>query len=162
MSGGKNKNFHPNFAERRDKKAFWFAPKKPYFIQPSSLIKKQTDGLLMMPLPVATPFKIPCWHTMYFAFGKKLANWVLRRALRENDYFYYLMHPRDLADYTNDIPDNLKTAHHDEMSVFESLEAPILEKTDYVNEALRIIKESGRQFVTLETMASEIIKNKKI
>ena len=161
MSRGKNKNFHPNFAERRDKKAFWLAPTKPYFIRPESLIKKQTDGLLMMPLPTATPLRIPCWHTMYFAFGKKLANWVLKQTLRENNYFYYLMHPRDLANYNEDIPENLKTTHHDEMSVFESLEVPMNQKTDYANEALHIIKESGRKFVTLEEMAKETIKNLK-
>ena len=161
LTKGEHKNFHPSFSARKDKWAFFFAPKKPYFIRPDSLIKKQSDGLLMMPLPVATPLRFPVWHTMYFIFGKKFTNWLLKRAILENEYFYYLLHPRDLADYEKDLPQSLKDEHHDEMSVFESLELPIDKKIDFVENALRTIAQSGRQFVTLETMAEKIIQDLK-
>lgn len=159
LTKGRHKNFYTSFRLRRDKWAFFFAPKKPYFIKPDSLIKKQQDGLLMLPLPVVTPLRFPCWHTMYFIFGKTFTNWILRRALKEHDYFYYLLHPRDLADYEKDLPQSLKDGHHDEMSVFESLELPIHKKIEYVENALQTIAASGRDFVTLETMAKRIIEN---
>lgn len=161
MTGRGHKNFHPSFKLRRDKWAFFFAPRNPYFIKPESLVEKQSEGLLMIPLPVATLLRIPCWQTMYFIFGKKFMNWLLPRAMCEHDYFYYLVHPRDLVDYERDLPVEFREKYKDELTVFESLELSIEKKLDYMDHAFRLIADSGRKFVTLETMAQNIIKTLK-
>lgn len=156
LSGQKHPNFHPSFGLRRDKWAFFFAPRQPYFIKPESLTTKQADGLLMMPLPVASALRIPCWHTMYFVFGDRFMKWLIPKTMDEHDYFYYLVHPRDLADYETDLPDHLKKKHDHELSVFESLSMPVRKKIDYMDHALGLIAASGRKFITLQQMAEDI------
>lgn len=157
----KHSNFHVSFRQRRDKKTFLFAPRRPYFVRPESLIKKQENGLLVIPIPVATPLRLPCWHTMYFVFGKIAMDWLIRRSIRKYDNFYYVMHPRDLLSYEDDISADLKKSHESEFSAFESLKVPIKEKLSYMEHALSILGNSGRKFITLEEMASKIYEEKK-
>lgn len=156
MSGNRNKNFQVSFMQRQDKWAFLFAPRKPYFIQPESLIRKQKDGLLVIPLPVVTPLRLPCWHTMYFVFGKRVTNWLIKRALNECEDLYYVFHPRDLIDYERDLAPEFKESYKDELTVFESLKVPIEDKLSFASSALELISRSGRKFVTLEEMAKKI------
>lgn len=152
-----HKHFNPSFKMRRDKRAFFFAPTKPYFVRPGSIIKKQDDGLLIMPLPVVTPFRIPCWHTIYFPFGKKVSNWILKKALKEHEYFYYVMHPRDLIDVNNDMPKEFVSNYKDELTAFEALDFPFDKKFEYMKSALDIITSSGTKFITLGEMAKKIV-----
>ncbi|OGH72428.1 MAG: hypothetical protein A2921_04160 [Candidatus Magasanikbacteria bacterium RIFCSPLOWO2_01_FULL_43_20b] len=162
LTGQKHPNFHPSFGLRRDKLAFFFAPRRPYFIGPESLIKKKSEGLLMLPLPVATALRIPCWHTMYFVFGKHLMNWLLLKTIREHEYFYYLVHPKDLVNYKTDLLDEFKNKYNTELAVFESLKMPIEEKTSYMDQALSLLAASGRKFVTMRKMAENIIQQSKL
>ena len=157
----RHRNFHPGFGKRRDKWAFLFAPREPYFIGPESLIKKQDGGLLMIPLPVATPFRIPCWHTMYFQFGRRIMGRLLKRTIKEHDNFYYVVHPRDLIDYDKDLSYEFALKHRDGLTAFEALKVPFEKKLSYMEHALDIIGSSGAKFVTMEEMARRIIDEKK-
>lgn len=160
MSGNRNKNFQVSFMQRRDKWAFLLAPRRPYFIRPESLVKRQRDGLLVIPLPVVTPLRLPCWHTMFFVFGRKVTNWLIRRALKECEDFYYVFHPRDLIDYERDLSPEFKEKYKDELTVFESLKVPIGDKLSFASKALETITAGGRRFVTLEEIAKRIYEEK--
>lgn len=142
---------------RRDKRAFFLAPRRPYFVHPSSLVHPRDDGLLMMPLPVVTPLRIPCWHTMFFVFGARFTKWVMRQALREHRFFYYLVHPRDLVDYEQDLPLDLRREFGAELRVFEGLTVPIERKLEFMERALELMAATGRRWVTLLEMAETII-----
>lgn len=156
----KHSNFHVSFRQRRDKWAFLFAPRKPYFIKPDSLIKKQKEGLLVIPLPVVTPFRIPCWHTMYFVFGRRITNFIISRAMKDHKYFYYLLHPCDLLDYESDLSNEFKEKYKDELTAFERLCIPFPQKMDYAEDAFGLIGNGRRRFVTLEEMARAIHEEK--
>jgi len=145
-----------SFKLRRDKKSFLFAPREPYFVKPDSLIKKHSDGLLTIPLPVVTPLRIPCWHTMYFLFGRHITNWLIKRALKEYDSLYYLFHPMDLLNYEKDLPDGFAQKYRHELTAFERLDVPYEIKEKYAEEVIDILCQSGRKFVTLEEMAKDI------
>lgn len=159
ITKNKHKTFDASFKRRRDKLAFFFAPRKPYFIKPESLIKKQKDGLLMLPLPVISPLRVPCWHTMYYVFGVKVVDFLIRQAMKYCDDFYYLFHPRDLVDFEKDLSKEFKAKYKDEF-VFESLDVPIADKMKYAEHALEIIAKSGRKFVTLQEIAKRYYEKK--
>ena len=88
-------------------------------------------------------------------------NWLLPRALKEHDYFYYLVHPRDLVDYQNDLSQDFREKYKDELVVFESLELSIDKKLDYMEHVLGLIEQSGRKFVTLAEMTKNIVETLK-
>lgn len=152
----KHKGFNVSYKLRRDNKVFLFAPREPYFLRPDSLIKEHHDGLLTIPVPVVTPLRIPCWHTMYFIFGRQITSWLIKRALKEYDDFYYLFHPMDLLNYDQDLPDGFAKKYEHELTAFERLDVPYDIKEKYAKEAIEMICQSGRRFVTLEEMARDI------
>ncbi len=147
------------FSARGDKPVPFFASRKPYFVSPHSLIKKEKEGLLMLPLPVTPLLRIPCWHTISFVFGQKFMRYVLKSCLRAYDNFYYVMHPRDYFDPAGDFEPDFVRQYKDELSVFEGFSIPFSKKEKIMQENMEIVAASGRRFVTLYEMAMNI-KNK--
>ncbi len=141
---------------RGDKYVPLFGSRKPYFVSPSSLIKKQKDGLLMMPLPVTPILRVPCWHTVWFTLGEKIMRHVLRSCLKEYKYFVYAMHPRDFFAPEHDLKRDFVEQYKNELSVFEGLSLPFGRKQYLMEETMKILAAGGRKFVTLEEMAQAI------
>lgn len=133
-----------------------FASREPYFVTSQSLIEKQKDGLLMMPLPVTPYLRLPCWHTVWFALGKRVTSRVLKKCLKSHDDFYYLMHPRDYFDPSKDLDSEFIRQHSDDLSVFEGFNIPLRRKEDFFIETMKILSQSGRKFITLQEMAFKI------
>lgn len=141
---------------RGDGLAPLFASPRPYFVTPHSLIKKAPHGLLMMPLPVTPILRIPCWHTMWFVFGKTIMRRILKSSLAARDDFYYVMHPRDYFDPASDFEPSFVREHAKDLSVFEGLSIPFGKKDALLKETMNILAASGRKFITLGEMAERI------
>lgn len=144
--------YNASWWSRRDKRAAFFAPRKPYFLNGSSLIRKRESGILMLPLPTLSPFRIPCWHTFSFFLGSALQRALIRLTANTTDAFYYLMHPADLADWERDLDPAFREQYAGEFALFERLRVPFMRKEKLVSEVFETLAKLGT-FVTLEEMA---------
>ncbi len=136
--------------QRRDRMANLLAHTRPYLASRESLYRPQQEGVLILPVPVSSALRIPCWHTARFVFPE----WLYRHALQacqKRPYFYYLMHPADLSD-----PDDLRHLGL-ELSNLERWDVSLSRKIQLLTEVLDSLRDSGVEFVTLRTMAEEII-----
>ncbi len=97
------------------------------------------DKLLLkkISLPTATWLKIPVWHTGWFIFGEKLFTLILKKTVKENSQFYYLMHPADVID-KDDIPSSVSGKIN-----FERVEVPLRLKKKYLDRAFKILYEDS-------------------
>lgn len=120
--------------QRKDYKDFLFAPRTPYMHK----------NICVMPMPT-NQFRIGCWHTTAFMFGWQAHQKLLQDCLNELDIFYYLVHPADLID-RNDLDPN-RSIH------LERLNQPLARKQQYLEQALTIIKNSGRTLITMNELA---------
>jgi hypothetical protein len=139
--------------QRKDRWANLLGGRKPFFTEGSLIADKRTGAqrLLIIPLPVTPLLRIPCWHTMAFLLPETWFESVLKNTLK-SCYFYYLMHPADLADLS-DIPEN----YHDDIRVLERIEVPISKKVPAVEKYFDQIKSNSLEIVTLKAMAENII-----
>lgn len=137
---------------RCDKLAGILANQNPYFISTDSLIKKSNYGLLEFPIPTTRFLRIPCYHTMYFIFGNRFFNKVIKSCLNRYDFFYYVMHPLDLFNHNKDV----SYSYDLPINNIERATIPFRKKRLLVEEALEIIA-NERKFITLRVMAQKII-----
>lgn len=135
--------------QRSDWTANLFACTKPYFSNGKSLAKKETNGLLIIPLPVTPILKIPCWHSMAFSLPKIVFNSVLASCLSRK-YFYYVLHPADMMD-KQDIPVNAGDTEY-----IYRLNVPLAEKIRMFNDSTEQIFRHSSSIATLEQIAKEI------
>jgi len=136
--------------QRRDGLANLLASPRPYLASRESLYRPQDAGVLILPAPVTPVLRIPCWHTARFVFPE----WLYRHALqacRRVPYFYYLVHPADLTD-----PQDVKHLGI-EVTNLERWDVGLPRKLQLLTQALDSLCDSGVEFVTLATMAEEII-----
>lgn len=138
-----NKDFNASYLKRRDKISALFGSRKPSFAK---------GGLLIFPVPTVTPFRIPCWHTMGFVFGKKALSWLIKKAITGDNFYYYLAHPKDLADIRIDLSSNIIEKYGNEL-VFEGMNVSLKKKLEYFESSVKLIAESGRRFATLKEIA---------
>lgn len=141
--------------QRRDRLVNLFASRKPYFSKGRSLIKKESGGLLIIPLPVTPLLRIPCWHTMSFLLPRAIFSLILNLCLTQK-YFYYLLHPTDLFD-SNDIPANYRNIQN-----LERLNVSLAKKRQLFHNSIDMIIKRSSQLVTLEQIAKDIIAEGKI
>ena len=136
--------------QRKDWWANLFASHKPYFVNGRSLIRKQKNGLLILPLPTTPLARIPCWHTAAFFFPRSLFEYALKTCM-QGKYFYYVTHPADLIDQ-NDIPSDQQPNGN-----LERLDISLTTKQELFDRLLNIIQQRSRAMVTIEELALQII-----
>ena len=67
---------------------------KPFYTRDSYFKSlKNGTGLKIFPLP--SRFKLPYWLTIDFIFPKKISNFIFNLNIKNNDFFYLLIHPAD-------------------------------------------------------------------
>ena len=132
---------------RKDFGLFLYGPKSVYHSS-GSLFKASTLGskkITMLPMPV-NKFRMGCWHTLAFSLGWKKYDKLLNSCIRENDTFYYVVHPADLLDKNDiDLEQSVK---------LERLNVPLSEKINYLESAIQLIIKSGRKIVKMEELAA--------
>jgi len=139
--------------QRSDWQANILGPRYPYYSNGGCLTKKEKDGVLVFPLPVTPFFRLPCWHTMSFFTSSSFFNSILRSCLKKS-FFYYVMHPADLAS-PDDLPPDLKG-----IQSIERLHIPLERKLKIIEKNIQTIVKTSNQFVTLREMANTFKRDK--
>jgi len=143
--------------QRKDRLANLIGRRRPFFTDGASLTPQAAGGgLLVIPLPVTPVFRLPLWHTMAFFFPRWIFDHVLRTTLRMR-FFYYLVHPSDLADL-----DDIPAGYMESSRVLEKqrMAVPVAEKIRQMETFLAVVKERSGRIVTLETIAQALWKEK--
>jgi len=138
---------------RRKDFSYWlFGPTRPYMSAGSlwrRRIGAEKDKITMMPVPTSR-FRFAFWHTLVFMFGWNIYERMLKECLKK-DNFYLIVHPADLM-HADDLDSSIKS----EINIDRIKRPPLDVKLDYLERAIRIIKENGRQIVTMEQLASKV------
>jgi hypothetical protein len=92
-----------------------------------------------------------CWHTLGFIFGWQWQQRNMLSCLRDVDAFYYLVHPADLMDSRDLTPDR--------RHCLERAEVSLEQKLFYLEEAIKLIVNSGRKIVTMRELAIKSLPN---
>lgn len=151
LTSAKKKRFGP--FSRSDKLLGLFGNQNSHYILPESLLKKQKHGLLEFPVPTTKFLRIPCYHSMYFIFGRRIFNRLIKSCLESMNSFYYVMHPLDLLDPQQDL-ENMPDL---KINNIERALVPLSIKISLIDEALEIIAENSN-FTTLGAMAQNDLK----
>ena len=136
-----------------DAKSNLFEHTDPFYMNGTSVFQENRK-ILILPLPVTRPFKIPCWHTMKFMLPFAISEWSMDR-LFQSKYFYYLIHPTDLMDL-NDVPKE----YREKARVLERIKIPLRVKMNMMERALLKIKRHSSRMVTLSEMSDDIKQNR--
>lgn len=127
------------------------APLTPYFSDENGN-KTSFDNqrkIIEMPLPTLSRFRGSIWHIIWFIFSRSFCERQLARYLASYDYFYYLMHPADLAN-ENDIGKRKST--------MQRMNVSLSKKRLYMDMVFEQIIESGRPIVTLNKLALSFLR----
>jgi hypothetical protein len=104
------------------------------------------ESILCLPLPTIG-YRFPIWHSWAFPIGlKRYARW-LRRAIKENAYFYLLVHPADLWD-----PDHDTRGLPDSILRFERISVSLAVKMELMRTALDVMS-SECEMTTMSRIA---------
>lgn len=129
-------------------------PREPYFARASrGRAARMNHQILVLPLATRSRFAPPLWHTLGFVLGWDYAKNYLKAVLEETSYFYYLMHPADLAG-----PDDIDARY---VHSLERMKVPLQDKLRAVEGMLDIIAASKRRICTLRELAQEILASAK-
>lgn len=115
----------------------------------ANVIRKHGRSLVSLPLPT-NKWRISCWHTTVFEFGWKLHSILLKSCLKDVEFFYYLVHPADLA--------GRKEADASRNFSLERMEHDLKEKEELFERAIEEIAGSGRKLVTMRELSQEVFK----
>ena len=112
--------------------------------------KKAIGELYAFPLPT-TKIGLPCWHSLGFLIGWNYYFKLLKRCLKDQDFFYYLMHVSDLV-----APGDLYKKN-------SSLAMPrgkisIAEKKKQFEQVLDLFRKNRMKIVTMEDFVKSFIK----
>lgn len=154
VNGRKQQRYNASWWQRNDKRAAFFAPRNPYFMKDGSLVRRGTHGLIQLPLPTYPVVRFPCWQTMAFYVGPQRTKQLIQATAAHSDAFYYLMHPADITDFVNDVPEALRMQYADEFALFERLTVPFARKQELFIAALEALTAIG-PCVTLAELASD-------
>jgi hypothetical protein len=111
-------------------------------------IRRGNKTLVSMPLPT-NRFRIASWHTTAFMFGWNIHRKILRSSLRDTNYFYYLVHPADLA-HAEDLDPSRKLC-------IERMNFPLDHKLRLMECAMEELATSGRALVTMGELAKQVL-----
>lgn len=140
---------------RRDLFGNLFGPRKPYLLGPSSYLRqeatKNSDQLVMLPLPTSPLFRLALCHTLGFQLPVNLYRKVIRSTLNNLNSFYYLMHPADLICSESDLKDVPKSI----LNVWR-MGVPLERKEALLRAALDEIQKHSR-FVTMAELAKQFL-----
>ncbi len=135
---------------RRDYAYPFVGSRRPYlFTGKNTGSTKQTNALLILPLPT-NAMRIACWHTLVFVIGKSLYTRLLDSCLEDVNEFYYLLHPGDLLDIRDIDPSRQLR--------MERLKPGLQKKEQLMRFCMERVLHSGRQIVTMERMASDLVR----
>lgn len=143
-----------NIIRREDYLYPLLKPLHPYFADENYNITIRTNKkkLIVLPLPTLSRTRGSMWHTLWFIFGERYCKKELKKYLDNYEYFYYLMHPADLADQL-DIGGRKTT--------MERMNIDLREKMGYMQTVFSLITNSKRPVVTLEKLALNFLKEKR-
>ena len=135
---------------RKDLYGSLFGSRQPYFVSPHHPWQNNSHSgdLLMLPLPM-TKFRIPIWHSMSFIFSNKHYEQALNSAIDLSESFYYLMHPADLVDPSQDC-NHLNPG----LKNIERFNISISDKLDKLRNSLKIISQKCT-FITMSELANQ-------
>lgn len=144
-----------NIIRREDYLYPLLKPLHPYFADEnySMTTINNKKKLVVLPLPTLSRIRGSMWHTLWFIFGEQYCKKELKKYLDNYEYFYYLMHPADLADH-RDIGGRKTT--------MERMNVDLREKMGYMQTVFGLIANSKRPIVTLEELALNFLKEKKL
>lgn len=144
-----------NIIRREDYLYPLIKPLRPYFSDENYNVTTITNKkkLVVLPLPTLSRIRGSMWHTLWFIFGEQYCKKELKKYLDNYEYFYYLMHPADLADQ-RDIGGRKTT--------MERMNIGLREKMGYMQTVFDLIANSKRPLVTLEKLALNFLKEKKL
>jgi len=139
---------------RRDWLYPFTKPITPYIADANyrSLNKRDSESIIVLPLPTLSRFTSPYWHTIGFLFGWVYASRQLKKNIIRNDYFYYLMHPADFL-AREDI-------QFDYIHSLERMHIDISKKINAINKVFDIMDSYSPVFLTVEQIANKIVKDK--
>ncbi len=147
-------NFDTRMFSRNDKKITLCGNRKPYLALPENMHAHNDTGILMLPLPTVSIFRLPVWHTMAFFYPKFLFN-ILVKYAAEQAGFYYLAHPADLSDLSVDIPHNILETHRNSFSPFERMDVPLAKKIALMRGIIEQLSKE-HSFARLDEIATTI------
>tara|TARA_B100000902_G_C27227889_1_gene873189 strand:- start:915 stop:1364 length:450 start_codon:yes stop_codon:yes gene_type:complete len=132
---------------RKDWSSILFGPRKPFFSDGSLHIKDSWSekNLIILPQPT-NQLRFACWHTIGYMFGWDFHYKLLQECLDNSEFFYYLIHPGDFL-IKEDLDSERKT-------FLDRIDYSLDYKMDKLDKALRLIKRSGRELVSMEELAS--------
>ena len=113
-------------------------------------MKINEGKIVLLPVP-STKMRVACWHTLSFILGKNGHQRILKNALEQTKFFYYLMHPADLmvrGDLCNEYP-----CH------FARIDRPLKEKVEMLEASIRMIIDDGRTIVTMQELAENVLES---
>ncbi len=135
---------------RRD----WLGPikfsKHPFYLDSKMKVhNKPGDGrLLILPLPSSGRFSSAIWHTVGFMFGWDFVREAVIKLGKEQEGFYYLIHPADFLG-KNDMNEKYNMS-------LARMDVPLKEKLKYLDEVFCLLKETKRPVKTMKEVALSV------
>jgi hypothetical protein len=105
---------------------------------------KVVNDLVLLPLP-ANRYRIGTWHTLSFMFGQNTHERILKSALADTEFFYYVLHPADIMD-----PKEVDPSRPTNLA---RLDVSLEKKMTMIRRSLDIITQDGRRLVTMSELA---------
>lgn len=140
---------------RRDILYPYTKPLTPFFADRNFKVTTASNPnkIIELPLPTLNRRSLAIWHTLLFVFSEKKSIKRISQCLTNYEYFYYLMHPADLAD----IADTDRKFHY----TIERLNVPLKKKNELFRKVFDLFVREKREFVTMEKLALRF-KNERI
>jgi len=111
------------------------------------------DGVVELPVPTtAGLISIAMWHTLGFVLSRDGHLRLLRNALSTRRFFYYVIHPADVAS-TGDLPPDYHCS-------LERLDVGLSYKTSLLNRSLEVLASSGRRQVTMDELSQAFCRSR--
>jgi len=112
--------------QRKDYLNMFIGKRKPFNTNNSYLKPNlNKDNITIYPIP--NKFKLPYWLTIDFVFPKKLADFIFKLNIKNNDFFYLLIHPADFIS-KDDLVDIDGTHSFERMSIDLEYKVNLFEK----------------------------------
>lgn len=145
LSNNTNNNFN---VLRKDVIGNLVGSTKPYYSSESNPwgIRFLSEGILCLPLPTIFP-RIPFWHSWAFRVSNRTYEKWIRKAIKNNPFFYLVTHPADLID-----PDKDLCKYPSSLLKFERMNVPLKIKLEKIKIAIDVIL-SERKIIRMDKLA---------
>jgi len=116
--------------------------------------KDRSRELAILPLPTTRFSKLGFWHTINFIFGQRSGKKLLSSFFKDENSFYYLLHPADLIEKSD-----IEFIYNNSLERFD---IPLNLKLNYLDECIKICIESGSKVELMQELAKQTIDSDKI